>query len=195
MRRSLVLCVLFVFLMAGAGCGRSSFVGKRLDNFSAYYNTFYNAEKALDEGVKAIDTGQAEQEVDQDLYLPLFGGSDRGTTQRKPFEDAILKCADILRKHPDSKWVDDAVLVIGQSSMKHAIRLQHGPGVSSLRKRSSARSNYRPKLDLMKAALRSASSLSTVWDRRSQPVSATPFSQSAPCRRCPVSRKTHRFAN
>ncbi len=115
MRRSLVLCVLLVFVIFGAGCGRGSFVGKRLDNFSAYYNTYYNAERALDEGLKTFDTGQEEQPIDQNVYLPLFGSVDRITTQRKPFEDAILKCADILRKHPDSKWVDDAVMVIGKA--------------------------------------------------------------------------------
>ena len=115
MRRSLIFCVLLVFLILGAGCGRGSFVGKRLDNFSAYYNTFYNAEKALGEGIKTFDTGQEEQPIDQDVYLPLFGASGRATSQRKPFEDAILKSADILREHPDSKWVDDAVLVIGKA--------------------------------------------------------------------------------
>ena len=115
MRRRLVFCAFLVFLLLSAGCGRGSFVGKRLDNFSAYYNTYYNAENALEEGIKALDTGQEQQPIDQDFYLSLFSGSEQATSQRKPFEDAIIKCADILRKHPDSKWVDDAVLVIGKA--------------------------------------------------------------------------------
>ena len=115
MRRSLLFFVLLAFLVLGAGCGQSSFVAKKFDNFSAYYNTFYNAEKALEEGIKAADAGQTAQPFNQDLYLPLFGEIQRGTTQRKPFEDAIKKSADILRDHPDSKWVDDALLVIGKA--------------------------------------------------------------------------------
>ncbi len=115
MRRSLVFCVCFSFMLLIAGCGRGSFIGKRLDNFSAYYNTFYNAEKALDEGVDGFSTGLEQQPIDQNLYISIFGRVESGTTQRKPFEDAIKKSADILREHPDSKWVDDAMMVIGRS--------------------------------------------------------------------------------
>ncbi|MFQ5569826.1 MAG: tetratricopeptide repeat protein, partial [Rhodothermales bacterium] len=111
MRRSLFL---FAFLFFVAGCGQSSFVGKRLDNFTAYYNTFYNAEHAFEEGVRAIETGAENQPVDQNVYLPVFGSSDR-PIQGKTFESAIKKSADVLRKHPQSKWVDDALLLIGKA--------------------------------------------------------------------------------
>ncbi len=104
-----------VATLAVTGCGRLSFVGNRFDNFSAYYNTYYNAEKALEEGVRALEEQMTRQVVDQDVYLPLFGGSGRAMTQRQPFEDAITKGADILREHPNSKWVDDAMMVIGEA--------------------------------------------------------------------------------
>ncbi len=110
MRRFLVLVLLVV-----CGCGRGSFVGQRLDNFSAYYNTFYNAEKALETGVEAMLENLDRQEIDQDTYLSLFGRNSRGSTQRKPFEDALKKSADVLREHPDSKWVDDAMMTIGEA--------------------------------------------------------------------------------
>jgi len=115
MRCRPILLACFGVLLLGAGCGQSSFIGKRLDNFTAYYNTFYNAEKSLDAGVKATDQGQVGQPIDQDVYLPIFGGVERGTTQRQPFEDAIKKSSDILREHPHSKWVDDAAMVIGKA--------------------------------------------------------------------------------
>ncbi len=115
MRRPLFFFVLFAVLVLGVGCGQSSFVGKNFDNFSAYYNTFYNAERALEKGIEAADSRQTEQPIDQDIYLPLFGEVQRGTTQRQPFEDAVKKSSDILREHPDSKWVDDALLVIGKA--------------------------------------------------------------------------------
>ena len=104
-----------IFLICAAGCGRGSFVGQRLDNFSAYYNTFYNAENALHTGIDAFDEGLESNPIDQDVYLSLFGRSEQASTRREPFEDAIKKSADILRKHPDSKWVDDAMLVIGKA--------------------------------------------------------------------------------
>ncbi|MFB6249360.1 MAG: tetratricopeptide repeat protein, partial [Salinibacter sp.] len=36
-------------------------------------------------------------------------------TRQSAFADAVQKSADVLRKHPDSKWVDDALLLIGKS--------------------------------------------------------------------------------
>ena len=109
------LLIAAIATLAVTGCGRLSFVGSRFDNFSAYYNTYYNAEKALEEGVRALEEQMTRQVVDQDVYLPLFGGTGRVMTQRQPFEDAIQKGADILREHPNSKWVDDAMMVIGEA--------------------------------------------------------------------------------
>ena len=113
MKRSLL--VLFCTSLLVAGCSRVSFIGQRFDNFSAYYNTFYNAEKALEEGVTGFDVSVESNAVDQNTYISLFGRSEQGVTQRQPFEDAVLKSADVLRKHPNSKWVDDATLTIGKS--------------------------------------------------------------------------------
>ncbi len=109
------LCMVALALACMSGCSRMSFVKQRLDNFSAYYNTFYNAELALEEGVSGFNASLEGAPVDQSVFISLFGRSQQGTTQRKPFEDAILKCADVLRDHPNSKWVDDATLCIGKA--------------------------------------------------------------------------------
>ena len=105
------LCLLGLVLML-SGCGGNSFVGRRVDNFTAYYNTFYNARKAFERGVKALR--RDEEPINRERYLPIFSDPDRAS-QSKDFEDAIKKSADVLRKHPDSKWVDDALLLIGKS--------------------------------------------------------------------------------
>ncbi len=94
------------------GCSDRSFIGKRYDNFTAFYNTFYNAQKAFDKGVEAMN--QSEQPIDRTTYLPLFR-SPAQTSNTQAFEDAISKSADVLREHPNSKWVDDALLMIGKS--------------------------------------------------------------------------------
>ena len=104
------------FLLVGlSGCGETSMLGRRYDNFSAYYNKFHNAEQAFEEGVQSLEEGA--REVDRTEYVSVFlksqqsrsGGSD------SPFEKTIQKSADVLREHPDSKWVDDALLLIGKS--------------------------------------------------------------------------------
>ncbi|MCY4672896.1 MAG: tetratricopeptide repeat protein [Bacteroidetes bacterium] len=106
-----ILCML-VFL---SGCSSNSFLGSRFDNFSAYYNKYYNAERALAEGIRNFEESLEGSPVDQDVFLSLFTRSQQASTQRKPFEDAITKSIEILRNHPNSKWVDDAIMVIGKA--------------------------------------------------------------------------------
>ena len=114
-QRALGFSVGFLFLIAPAflaGCKSSSFVGKRYDNFTAYYNTFYNARRAYRSGVQNRE--QRQETVDRTRYIGVFiqpGASGGG----RDFQDAVLKSADVLREHPDSKWVDDALLLIGKS--------------------------------------------------------------------------------
>lgn len=101
-----------VLLFAVAGCSNRTFVGQQYANFTAYYNKFYNAQKAFEEGVRTVE--RPNEVVDRNRYLPLFvpTGSAPDPT---PFDRAIKKSSDVLREHARSKWVDDALLLIGKS--------------------------------------------------------------------------------
>lgn len=105
-----LLLVGLIFLIAG--CGRISFISDRYDNFTAYYNTFYNAERSYREATDALD--QTTEAIDRQVYLSVFPAPGRAINDQK-FQAAIDKSADVLRDHPDSKWVDDALLLIGKS--------------------------------------------------------------------------------
>ena len=104
---------LTVFLLTLSGCGKTSFLGKRYNNFTAYYNTFYNAKKQYNSGVEALDRA-ADQNIDRNRYIQVFVTPDRVASQQN-FDEAIKKSADVLRDNPTSKWVDDALMVIGKS--------------------------------------------------------------------------------
>lgn len=97
---------------AVAGCGGNSFVGKHYDNFTSYYNTFYNAEQDYENGVNAMEFSQ--QPIDRTRYIGIFGGPPRSGGNVN-FQNAIERSADVLRDHPRSKWVDDALILIGKS--------------------------------------------------------------------------------
>lgn len=113
MRRLLPLIVLLLIgPLLLAGCNPSSFVVQRYNNFTAYYNTFYNAQEAFESGVASIES--YDEPVDRGQYLPVFVPPDR-VGGGQDFDRAIRKCADVLRDHPNSKWVDDALLLIGKS--------------------------------------------------------------------------------
>lgn len=64
----------------------------------AYLNTFYNAEQAYDEGVR------------------LRGASDSlSAPAREAFERAAEKSATVLERHGESKYADDALLLLARS--------------------------------------------------------------------------------
>lgn len=109
------VCAL-VLVVAAAGlvmsCGRGSFIGRQYDDLTAYYNTFYNATKAFEVGLEAVEDSEAE--IDRMRYLSVFPAPQGGVGESS-FEKAIQKSADLLREHPNSEWVDDALLLIGRS--------------------------------------------------------------------------------
>jgi len=112
-RSRIGLLVTLSFLMIwGSGCKTPDFIGKPYGNFTAYYNTFYNAEQQFEAGYKNL--GRQNQDIDRERYLPLFVKTT-GASASLEFEQTVLKSADLLREHPDSKWVDDALLLIGKS--------------------------------------------------------------------------------
>ena len=104
---ALALAVAFATL---SGCG--ALFGGRYNNFRAYYNTYYNATRSLEEGERALLNTTTP--VDRSRLVELFptGGAGGSNTT---FDLAISKSAELLRQRPDSKWADDALLVIGKA--------------------------------------------------------------------------------
>ena len=94
------------------GCTVTSFLGRQYTNFTAYYNKFHNANTAFEEGLASIE--ERERTIDRTQYVSVFLTPGEQVNE-SPFDKAIQKSADVLRKHPDSKWVDDALLLIGKS--------------------------------------------------------------------------------
>jgi len=93
------------------GCSRSSLIGRQYDDFTAYYNEFHNAEEAFEEGLQSIR--QEDRTVDRNRYLSIF--LTPAAAASEVFDEVVQKSADVVRKHPNSKWVDDALLLIGKS--------------------------------------------------------------------------------
>jgi tetratricopeptide (TPR) repeat protein len=91
-----LLLVLSVFILIIINsCGYYS-------NFTAYYNTLYNAKKSYETGVK--------------LHIENKNKTGKSRTDRKYFEEAIKKCWKIIEFHGyDNKYSDDAILLIAKS--------------------------------------------------------------------------------
>lgn len=102
---------LYIILFAILLTGCVSPLQQGWQNFTAYYNTFYNAKQAFDEGLELNQRQQVDINPDQPIRIhptPTEAGQEE-------FERAIEKGASILRDHADSKYLTKAVSLIGQS--------------------------------------------------------------------------------
>ncbi|MEM6648077.1 MAG: tetratricopeptide repeat protein, partial [Bacteroidota bacterium] len=106
----LLLLLVVVAPLGLSGC--KALLGQRYENFTAYYNKFYQAKKLYGEGVASVEV--PDERVDRDRFLNIFT-APTGSAGARSFDEAVQKSADVLRDKPTSKWVDDALLLIGKS--------------------------------------------------------------------------------
>lgn len=105
-RKFLVLVCVALFTTA---CGQT--LKNSWSNFRAYYNTYYNAEKNFRAGLEKVQS----QPFEIDPREPVRIHRAPNQAGNSDFAKAIDKGAKILRRFPRSKWVDDALLLIGKS--------------------------------------------------------------------------------
>lgn len=110
----LACAALLVCAAALAGCAQGSPLHNRYNNFRAYYNTYYNASRALEQGERSLQTSAAA--LDRSRLVDVFPAARATAGGRdSPFQKAIDKSAELLRSRPTSRWADNALLVIGKA--------------------------------------------------------------------------------
>lgn len=81
----------------------------------AYFNTFYNARRKYDEA----------------LVLFRANPDNPSSTEEELLDDAIYGAGKVLANYPDSRWVDDAQLLLGDALLLKGQRTLTGSGTSS----------------------------------------------------------------
>jgi len=94
---------IFAFLLLFAGCST-------YQNLTAYFNTYYNAQKLFDDGVAEL-TRVPPAGKDTNYFAPVLAKSDG----QSKFDKVIEKCSKIIQFYPESKLVSDAIVLIGES--------------------------------------------------------------------------------
>lgn len=105
MKKAVQITVL-AFLLAGCGSLKQGW-----NNFTAYYNTFYNAKKFYDSGLEK----NRNQLPDINPNQPIRVHRPPTNAGMEDFEKAIEKGSNILRNHEESKYVVPALFIIGKS--------------------------------------------------------------------------------
>lgn len=100
------LFLVILSILAIPGCGVTDFLG-------AYFNTYYNARKLFNEAETEILSApqQAGTKAERAFLAPF----DIQPQTKAKFTSVIEKCSKLLQYHPESKLVDDALLMIGKS--------------------------------------------------------------------------------
>jgi tetratricopeptide (TPR) repeat protein len=104
-----IISFLLVISFLAGGC--SSSLKSSWKNFNAYYNTYYNAQRSYSIGLDK----NLSQSRDYNPLQPIRVHERPVNAGAQDFENAIQKGANILRRHDESKWVDDALGLIGKS--------------------------------------------------------------------------------
>ncbi len=80
-------------------------------DFNAYFNTYYNAKTSYERGLEL----QNQQEMTINPERPIRIHPTPRRAGLSEFEYAAEKSADVIRFHTRSRWVDNAIMIIGKS--------------------------------------------------------------------------------
>lgn len=89
------------------------YMGNRVENFTAYFNTFYKSRQDFDDAMDEYRTSLISyynRRLDSLGITPLISAG-----VKDKLEKAIERSSKIIQFHKNSKFIDDAVLIIGES--------------------------------------------------------------------------------
>lgn len=97
-----------------SGCVVWNYVKGGYQDFTAYFNTYYNAQDAFDKGVKDVQSAMKDREIS------IISGSQPtpfviSGTAKQDFDLAIEKASKVLQYYPTSAYTQDCLFMIGIS--------------------------------------------------------------------------------
>lgn len=98
----------FIFI-SGCSSPIGEFFSTRYENVMGYFNTYYNAKKQYDDALLELYKNPPKS-LDTNYFAPYVANQ----TVRTKFNIVIEKASKIIQFYPRSKWVDDAIMMIGE---------------------------------------------------------------------------------
>ncbi len=105
-----ILSLVSIFIF-GSGCSGplGEFFSIRYENTMGYFNSYYNAKKQFNEALIELYKNPPKS-LDTNYFSPYVANQ----TVRTKFNIVIEKASKIIQFYPRSKWVDDAIMMIGE---------------------------------------------------------------------------------
>jgi tetratricopeptide (TPR) repeat protein len=102
--------LLFGLLLSSCSSPIGVYFSTRYDNVMGYFNTYYNARNTYNEAVLLLEKNN-QASKDTNYFTPYQVAPDLKTK----FGIVIEKASKIIQFYPRSKWVDDAIMMIGKT--------------------------------------------------------------------------------
>lgn len=117
--RPLIVSMAFTVLVVGfSGCSQQSNrpMSKAYHNLTAHYNAYFIAQDQLRQAETVL---YKERKENYNQILPILVPVDSiANASAKPFlDEAIKKASLVAERHQNSKWLDDAYIVIGKARL------------------------------------------------------------------------------
>lgn len=117
MKKTLSTSLITLILLSFSSCAVynpvAEFTKQRYTNTVAYFNTFYNAQRLYSDAVNEMQKNEkAALEKPGNLSASKIAIP---ASSRQKFNASIEKNSKLLSYYPESKWVDDALLMIGKA--------------------------------------------------------------------------------
>lgn len=110
--------ILLVLVLLTASCSseRNTWTSKTYHNLTAHYNGYYYAREEIKQIEEIIHKSQVD---DYNHILRLFPTFDStlAKTYEKSVQEAIKMASIAIQRHPNSKWVDDAYILVGKARL------------------------------------------------------------------------------
>lgn len=121
-RYGFVLCLLLVVVSLG-GCStkKNNFFSRTYHNVSAHYNTWWNGNEAIKEGISELELSAKDNFID---ILPVYklGTKSEAASVNSKADRAIEKAGIAIQRHSmfirkkeHCRWIDDSYLMIGKA--------------------------------------------------------------------------------
>lgn len=98
-----------VIFVSGCSSPIGEFFSTRYENTMGYFNSYYNAKKHYDEALLELYKNPPKS-LDTNYFSPYVANQ----AVRTKFNIVIEKTSKIIQFYPRSKWVDDAIMMIGE---------------------------------------------------------------------------------
>ena len=112
--------ILFPFiglvLMFACAPENTSWLGKRFHNVNAHYNGYFYANGEINKIEQTLIKSQVD---DYNRILKIFPALDSSVAKGydKEAQEAVKMASLAIQRHPHSKWVDDAYILVGKARL------------------------------------------------------------------------------